>query len=554
MSDALHRSAVQPEMRMREPGRAAIAGLLAAILAANAPTASPAPDAENGARTWAHVTVLADDSMEGRRAGSAGHRRAADYVAEQFRRAGLKAGGEQGFLQSVPLLERRIVEGQSSLNLVRGTEVEALSLGEDAILSLRGNFAPAVDAPLVFAGYGLSIPEQGVDDLAGLDLKGKVVVAFIAAPSHVPGSVQAHFGSPVERWKLYRAAGAIGVAFILNPFSMDLPWKRIALTRLEPFMALADPALDQYPGQQLWVTVNPAHAEKLFAGTTASYDELLARVRDGESLPRFDLPARLRATISANLTQPTSHNVVGILRGRDPKFRDEFVVLSAHLDHLGISSTESADRIFNGAMDNAVGVAVLIEVAKRLRAEHKRGRRSIVFLAVTGEEMGLLGSRYYVTRAMERRARLVADINSDMFLPLFPLKRLIVFGLEESDLGADVRTVAESMAIDVQTDPEPLRNRFIRSDQYSFIRVGIPSLALKLGFELDSPEAAIERKWFAERYHAPADDLTQPVDLSAIGRFTVLVERLALRVADRADRPAWNASSTFAKLAPAVAR
>jgi Zn-dependent M28 family amino/carboxypeptidase len=201
-------------------------------------------------------------------------------------------------------------------------------------------------------------------------------------------------------------------------------------------------------------------------------------------------------------------------------------------------------------MDNAVGVAALIEVARRLHATGYRGRRSLVFLAVTGEEMGLLGSRYYVTRAMQRRTRLVADINSDMFLPLFPLKRLIVFGLEESELGADVRAVAGSMAIEVQTDPEPLRNRFIRSDQYSFIRVGIPSLALKLGFDLNSPEADIERKWFAERYHAPADDLSQPVDLGAIAQFTQLLETLAIRVADRDESPQWNASSAFAHLAP----
>jgi hypothetical protein len=519
--------------------------LLLASSGGSAGTQAPADGPVRGAQVWEHVRVLADDATEGRRAGSEGHRRAADYVAEQFRRAGLAPGWNDKYLQPVELLERRIDEPASSLALVRGATVEPRTLGEDALLSLRGNFAPAVEAPLVFAGYGLRIPEHHVDELTGLDLRGKVVVAFLAAPVHVPGAVQAHNGSPVERWKRYRAAGAVGVVFILNPFSMDLPWKRTSLMRLEPYMSLADPALDEFQGQKLWVVVNPARGERFFAGSGHSYPDLLNKVRDGAELPRGDLPARVRARITATATSRTSQNVVGVLRGSDRRLREEAVVLSAHLDHLGVGGADPQDRIFNGAMDNASGVATLIEVARSLRASRHRPRRSIAFVAVTAEETGLLGSRYYVTRAAAARSKIVANLNSDMFLPLFPLERLIVFGLEESDLADDVRAAAAPLSVIVQTDPEPLRNRFIRSDQYSFIRFGIPSLALKLGFEPGSPQAAIELEWFAKRYHAPSDDLSQPVDLGAAGRYVELLETLARRVADRSRRPAWRASSAF---------
>ncbi|MGH8285136.1 MAG: M28 family peptidase, partial [Steroidobacteraceae bacterium] len=321
---------------------------------------------DTGVRTWGHVKILAADDMEGRRTGSAGHRRAAEYVAAQFRRAGLDPGGSAGFLERVDLVERRIDEARSSLTLVQDGAIRPLTLGEDAIFNLRGKPAPALEAPLVFAGYGLRIPSHGVDDLQGLDLKGKVVVAFLAAPTDVPGAVQAHFGSPGERWKTYRAAGAVGVAFIPNPFSMDLPWKRVALTRLEPYMALADPSFDEFRGQDVWVTVNPARAETFFEGSTTPYPALLALLKDGKPLPRLDLRGKPRAAVTASSVPISSDNVIGILRGEDRLLRDESVVVSAHLDHLGIGSSGGTDRIFNGAMDNAAGVAVLIETAARL--------------------------------------------------------------------------------------------------------------------------------------------------------------------------------------------
>jgi Zn-dependent M28 family amino/carboxypeptidase len=301
---------------------------------------------------------------------------------------------------------------------------------------------------------------------------------------------------------------------------------------------------------RLAVMFNPARFSKLLEGTGRNADELLALLKEGKPMPHFDLPSHLVAKVDASVAEINSDNVIGILPGSDPALRDEYVVLSAHLDHLGVRSEgEEGDRIFNGAMDNASGIAVLMQVARDL-SRHKAPRRSIVFAAVTAEELGLLGSRAYVADAQSRGQRIVADLNTDMFLPLFPMKQLVVFGLEESDLADDVRAVAAKLGVEVQSDPQPRRNRFIRSDQYSFIRAGIPALATKIGFVEGSPQAETDRKWFAERYHAVADSPDQPVDLVAVGMYEALMSRLALRVANRSEAPRWYETSVFSKVAP----
>ena len=245
-----------------------------------------------------------------------------------------------------------------------------------------------------------------------------------------------------------------------------------------------------------------------------------------------------------------SQNVVGKLAGADPELADEYVVYTGHWDHFGVGAPVDGDTIYNGAMDNASGIATLIEAAGAVAAA--RPKRSVLFVAVTAEEKGLLGSRYFARHPTVPREALVANLNMDMFLPLYPLKSLMVLGLDESDLGDDVRAVASEMGLSVQPDPQPLRNRFIRSDQYSFVREGIPALAMKVGFQPGSPEAAIDAAWTKERYHAPSDDLQQPIDRSAAVGFTEVIGRLAVRIANRATRPNWKPESFFKRFAPAA--
>jgi hypothetical protein len=494
---------------------------------------------------WAHVEVLANDGMEGRNTGSSSHRRAAEYVAEHFRQAGLEPAGIGGYIQPVQFKTRRIIEEQSSLALVRDGKVEPLILGEHANISMRADPVPSIEAPLVFVGYGLDIPERRINDLAGLNLKGAIAVYISATPKSLPGPLQAHFGSAAERWKRYAAAGAVGTISIANPKTVDVPWERSTLARLQPAMTLADVSLEEAPGQKFAVTMNPAHADKLFAGTGHRFSELLSLVDAGKDVPRFPLLMRLRGAAKVEHSEVESQNVAGILRGSDPARRNQYVVLSAHLDHVGIGEPINGDRIYNGAMDNASGVAAILEVAANLRNSGAKPSRSIVFLAVTGEEKGQLGSRYFAAHATVPRKDIVANVNTDMFLPLFPLRMLMVLGLDESDLGSDIRATAGDLGIALQADPEPQRNRFVRSDQYSFIKFGIPALAMKVGYRENSPEAAIAAKWTAERYHAPADDLNQPVDLAAAAAYVDALGNLALRIANRADKPKWNDSSFF---------
>ncbi len=498
-------------------------------------------------RWWAHVQFLADDRLQGRDTGSEGHRLAAEYVAAQFQKAGLQPGGTTGYVQPVKFHTRRILEDKSSLALVRDGKVETLTLGDDANIGVRSDPAPSLEAPLVFAGYGFVVPEMKHNDLAGLDLKGKVVVYLTGSPSNIPGPLRAHYQSVGERWKFLRAAGAVGTVTIQNPNNTDVPWARSTLSRTKPAMSLADPELEE-PSGRLSVTANAARAEKWFTGSGHTFREILALADQGKPLPTFPLPASIRSQISVERGEVESQNVVGIRPGSDPKLKDEHVVISAHLDHVGVGTPINGDGIYNGAMDNASGVAALMEIAAALHDAKAQTKRSLVFVAVTGEEKGLAGSRYYAAHPTVK-GTLVANLNMDMFLPLFPLKLLLALGAEESDLGDRLREVLRPRGIELQPDPEPQRNRFIRSDQYSFIRKGIPSLAFKVGYTKDSKEAEISRKWTQERYHGPTDDLKQPMDLQAAADFCGTLSALAVNIANHPQRPRWKEESFFKRFA-----
>ena len=501
------------------------------------------------ARWWAHVAFLASDALEGRDTGSEGHKKAAAYVAEQFKAAGLAAAGTSGYLQPVRFTSRTIVEAQSSLALVRDGVSAPVALGTEAAFSMRIDPAPTVDARLAFVGYGLSIPELQIDDLAGQDLRGKVVVYLVGSPAGVPDALGAHAQSAAVRWAALKQAGAIGAIVVQHPGRQEPPWERAALARLQPAMSLADAALLDTAGQQVAIAFNPASAERLFTGSGHTFAEIVALAGDRKPLPRFPLPTTVRATVKVETAAVTSDNVAGVLQGSDPALRNEYVVLSGHLDHLGVGGAVNGDRLYNGAMDNASGIASLIETARALAARPQRPKRSVLFVAVTAEEKGLLGSRYFASHPTVPAPAIVANINMDMFLPLFPMKSVMVFGLDESDLGTSVRQVAASMGLGVQGDPEPLRNRFIRSDQYSFIRQGVPALALKVGYVPDSPDAATHAAWTKERYHAPSDDLRQPIDRGSAVTFNDLLVRLTTTVADRPQRPRWNDASFFKRFA-----
>jgi len=262
-------------------------------------------------------------------------------------------------------------------------------------------------------------------------------------------------------------------------------------------------------------------------------------------LPHFPLNAAFRSNVKAAQSQVESQNVIAMRPGSDPKLKDEYVVFSAHLDHLGVGQPINGDRIYNGAMDDASGVASLIEIATLMKEQNLNLKRGVLFIAVTGEEKGELGSTYFANNSTVPKQSIVADINIDMFLPLFPLKYLEVQGLAESTLGKDIRAVAETAGVQVQPDQEPDRNLFIRSDQYSFIKKGVPALAFKFGYTRGSHEEAVAKDWLKNRYHAPSDDLNQPIDKTAAAEFNRILLELGKRVANAPDRPRWNQDSFF---------
>jgi Zn-dependent M28 family amino/carboxypeptidase len=308
------------------------------------------------------------------------------------------------------------------------------------------------------------------------------IVAFLTGgPEAIDGNLRSHYSSGEERWKALRAAGAIGTISIPNPKSMEIPWSRQILSWGMPRMALADPKIASNQGQQFSATWDPAKADDLLAGSGHNFAEILRAASSGKPLPHFRLATAIKAITRTSNRPIASKNVVGVRPGTDGQLRTQYVVISAHLDHLGVGKPVDGDSIYNGAMDDASGIASLIEVAKAMRVSKAQNKRSILFLAVTGEEKGELGSSYFAVHPTVH-GRIVADLNMDMYLPLFPLKWLEVQGLNESSLGQDVREVAQQAGVKVQADKEPNRNRFIRSDQYSFIKKGVPALAFKFGY------------------------------------------------------------------------
>jgi hypothetical protein len=514
--------------------------------AAIALLAATPPD---GKRWWSYVEALANDEMRGRDTGSPEHLKAAEYVAAHFEQAGLTPAGTQGFLQPVKFTAWKIVEPESSLALIRGGTVEPLALGEDAAIGRGVPPAESVEAPLVFVGYGLTVPEMNYDDFAGVDARGKIVVMIGGGPSNIPGPLKAHYQNGLERRRFLQRAGAVGTVTIQNPNTADVPWSRSALARFQESMELADPTLATPDGQKITITVNPAHAGKWLEGSGHTLGELLALVAAGKPLPRFPLLPSLRARTKIATRNLESQNVVAVWPGADPLLKNEYVALSAHIDHVGVGEPINGDSIYNGAMDNASGVATLMDIAQDLHDQKIQTKRSLLFVVVTGEEKGLLGSRYFAAHPTVNSKSMVADLNTDMFLPLYPLHILTVYGLHESDLGDSVRKVAQSLDVEVQDDPAPQRNVFIRSDQYSFIRAGVPSIMTEVGYKKGSKEEEVQKDWLKNRYHAPSDDLNQPVDLQAAGQYNRLILTLAESVANTPARPQWKPDSFFRRFA-----
>ncbi|MCW3846372.1 M28 family metallopeptidase [Sphingomonas sp. LB-2] len=504
----------------------------------------------------AHVMFLASDEMRGRDAGSPEFNIAAQYVASQFYAAGLRPAGDDGsYLQKVPLLAYKPVSQGSFTLTPKGKNAApvALTFGTEYLPSADPTRAETnVSAQVVFVGYGLTAPTLGRDDYKGVDVRGKIVAFFGGAPKSFPGEERAHFGSPTTKASIARAHGAIGFITIetpaaakARPFSPQ-GWDRVRMTWAHAdgtgfFAAEGTPALG---------SISMVAAEKLFAGSRTPWATVAKLAEDDAAKFKAEvLPATLSVSLKTETTPVTSYNVAGMIPGSDPTLAKEVVVLSAHLDHIGVGRPNAkGDTINNGAMDNAVGIATLIEEAKRFKASGKAPRRSILFLAVTAEEKGLVGADYFAHNPTVPKANLVANVNLDMPIITYKFTDIIVFGAPRTTLGPIVERAAKGIGVTISPDPLPDEGLFVRSDHYRFVQQGIPSVFLWPG-EGGPGKAAVEA-FLANNYHRPSDELVQtpPIDWESGVRFIEVNYRIAREIADADVRPLWNKGDFFGTL------
>lgn len=506
-------------------------------------------------RIQAHTTFLADDLLEGRGTGTRGHELAARYVAAQFARLGIAPGANHGsYEQPIRFLESTVNREAGRLIVHHGGKENALTPINDMIASVApGQTAATVTAPAVFVGFGVHAPELGYDDFQGVDLRGKIAVVLAGAPKNFPSAQRAHHSHRDQKQALLVKHGAIGMVTVMTPLEeARRPWAvSVALGRFPTMRLLAaeNSFVDGYPELQVVATVSRAAADRLFVGAPQTLDETYAKSARNEP-QNFLLNVSLTLAGESATRAVESMNILGWLPGADSALADEPLVVTGHLDHLGIGTPVNGDAIYNGATDNAVGIAVLLQVAEELSRNPKL-RRPVLFAAVTGEEKGLLGARYLADHPPAQIRRYAANLNIDMPLLSAPTRTLTAYGAEHSTLGATVRQVASRHGLTVAPDPAPAEVRFVRSDQYPFILRGVPALKVDPGLEALDPSVdlvAAETEFRRHHYHKPSDDLSRPIDWAAAARYAALMTELARTVADSPDAPAWLPGDFFGEL------
>lgn len=532
----------------------ALAVVLALALAACAPDAAitptemPPPDA---AAIEAHMAFLASDDLEGREAGTLGFDLAADYVAAEFAKIGILPAGEAGsFLQPISFLRSvRAADGRSFE--VVGSRGNMLPFTENQNVVINGSLRgteTVVEGPAVFVGFGVVAPDLGRDDFSGVDVAGKVVVMLSGTPKGIPSEERAFYGT--RKFRNASDRGAIGVVTLETPTSRTIyPFQRLlAEGRLDSAnMTWIQPDGAPYslaPNIAATAGVSLEGAALLFAGSTISWEEIIAGAEaEGGRVESFDLPLTISISQRSVHDRTTSSNVIGVIEGTDPLLRNESIVVSAHLDHIGISKTIEEDRTNNGALDNAGGIATMLDAARMLKAGPPL-RRTVIFAAVTAEEKGLLGAEYFAKNPTVP-GTIVANVNLDMPILTYDFTDVIVFGAQRSTIASTVEHAASGMDIALSPDPMPDQGMFTRSDHFRFVEAGIPSVYLVPGFQNGGKAAFAEH--MARHYHRPSDDMSNNLDFNAAARFAELNARIISALANIDERPLWKKDDFFAR-------
>ena len=499
------------------------------------------------------INYLAADEREGRMTGSRGYNESAQYVADKFAAMGLEPGGTEEWLQQVPFITRMLDVENSGVTLHKSTGDVSLEWAKDQIIYAdRLRAENRIRAEVVFAGFGVHAPEFGYSDFDEIDVSGKIVATFSGAPATFPSTERAYYSSGRTKAAELVRRGAIGQIGLMSRLAEKLdPWENWTQNLgTQPGMSWIDESgkvADFHPELQGDAKFNRHSAEQLFEGSSLTFEEALNAAEEARPLSTA-LGIEVTMYRRAEHERITSPNVVGILRGRDPELANEYVVYSTHFDHLGTGAPVDGDSIYNGLYDNALGVAVTIEIARSFASLSVPPRRSIVFVAVTGEEEKLAGSDYFAHYPTVPSSAIVANVNIDMPMFLFPMNTVTGYGAEHSSLEALTTEEARKEGFEYIPDPFPDQVYFIRSDQYSFVRQGIPSVYLAEGIGSSDPDVdgrAVLDAFFAEHYHQPSDDLSQPIEWETALRFSRAGARIGYRIAMEDQRPTWNEGDFF---------
>ncbi|MGO4261366.1 M28 family peptidase [Lysobacter sp. TAB13] len=527
------------------------------MLSACKPEPAPPPaggyDERAGAdarRIESDLRFLADDLLEGRETGTRGFDLAALYLAARFRAIGLRPAGDKGsYFQQVPLLRAQRLDNGGSLSIERATGTVALRFRDDFLPQLNFDQAQAqVAAPAAFVGQAVYAPDLDQDDFAGIDLHGKIAVLFNGAPARFDIDRRAFYSSYREKMRALVERGAVGAVIVdTEDEEKSEPWAHEVRNWNWPGMRLRDTdgsAIDTFPQLAVVARVGAARAGALLDVGDHSAAALFRDTREGK-LRGFDLPGTLSLSAHNRIEPAQSRNVVARLPGADAALGLEHVVFTAHLDHLGIGAPVGGDAIYNGALDNALGVAVMLESAQQLAQSATPPRRSLLFVALTGEEKNLLGAEWFAQRPTVPRESLVANINVDMPVMLVPTRDVIPIGVEHSSLQPLLQQAAADTGVELSPDPLPQESIFIRSDQYAFIRTGVPAVFLLGGLKGGEGADRQLKDFLHDHYHEPSDDASQPIQYADAARLARLNARIGQRIADAAQRPRWNAGDFF---------
>ena len=501
-----------------------------------------------------HLRFLADDARQGRMTGTPEYDESAAYIARQFEEIGLEAGGEDGsWFQAVPMLSRRIDVESATVVFHQDGEQKAQRWKEDFVMG--GDVVRPetnVTAEVVFAGFGIHAPDMNYSDYDGIDVDGKIVAIFGGAPATFPHNERAYYSSGLTKAEEAVRRGAIGTLALRSRVDQArYSWKRVSENAgVRPGMSwinLSGQAENYFPELQGGALINVPPAEQLFSRSAISFEDALDAADAGRPL---STPLGVEVTLARKTDHEsiTSPNVIGILRGSDPELADEYVVYTAHLDHVGTGVPIDGDTIYNGMYDNAMGSSLLVETARAFAAMPEPPRRSIIFIALTGEERGLVGSDYYAHYPTVPGESIVANVNLDMPLFLYPLADIIAFGSEHSSLEGVIADAVAEEGFVLTPDPMPEEVIFIRSDQYSFVKQGVPSVFLVPGHTSSDPGIDGEGLWrgfLKTYYHQPSDDLSRTIDWPSAVRFARANVRIGYAVAEEDDRPAWNPGDFF---------